>query len=43
MLGQKSAFGVLVKAVASHITVTHCLLRRHALATETFPPKLAEV
>ena len=43
MLGQKSGFGALVKADAPHITVTHCLLHRHALATKTFPPKLAEV
>ena len=43
MLGRKSGFGALVKADAPHITVTHCLLYRHALATKTFPPKLAEV
>ena len=43
MLRQKSGFGALVKADAPHITVTHCLLHRHALATKTFAPKLAEV
>ena len=43
MLGQKSGFGALVKVDAPHITVTHCLLHRHALATKAFPPKLAEV
>ena len=43
MLGRKSGFGALVKADAPHITVTHCLLHRHALATKTFPPELAEV
>ena len=43
MLGQKFCFGTLVKADAPHITVTHCLLHRHALRTKTFPPKLAEV
>ena len=43
MLGRKSGFGALVEADALHITVTHCLLHRHALATKTFPPKLAEV
>ena len=43
MLGKKSGFGALVKADASHITVTHCLLRRHALTTKIFPPKLAEI
>ena len=34
MLGRKSAFGALVKADAPHITVTHCALHRHALATK---------
>ena len=43
MLRRKSSFVALVKADASHITVTHCLLHRHALATKTFPPKLAAV
>ena len=43
MLGRKSGFGALVKADAPHITVTHCVLHRHALATKTFPPKLAKV
>lgn len=43
MLGRKSGFGVLVKADAPHIIVTHCILYRHALATKTLPPKLAEV
>ena len=43
MLRQKSGFSALVKTDAPHITVTHCLLHRHALATKTFPPKLAEV
>ena len=43
MLGRNSGFGALVRADAPHITVTHCVLHRHALATKTFPPKLAEV
>ncbi|KAF2360197.1 protein of unknown function DUF4371 [Trinorchestia longiramus] len=43
MLGRKSGFGVLVKADAPHIIVTHCILRRHALATKTLPPKLTDV
>ena len=43
MLGQKSGFSSLVKANAPHIIVTHCVLHRHALATKTLPPKLAEV
>ncbi|KAF2365553.1 hypothetical protein FHG87_003691 [Trinorchestia longiramus] len=40
---EKSGFGALVKADAPHIIVTHCILHRHALATKTLPPKLAEV
>ena len=43
LLGRKSDFGVPVKANAPHITVTHCLLQRHALATKIFSLKLAEV
>ena len=43
MLGRKSSFGALVKADALHIPATHCVLNWHALATKTFPPKLAEV
>lgn len=43
MLGQKSGFSSLVKADAPHIIVTHCVLHRHALATKTLPPTLAEV
>ena len=43
MLWQKSGFGALVEVDAPHITVTHCFLHRHALATKTFPSKLAEV
>ncbi|XP_040275822.1 protein ZBED8-like [Bufo bufo] len=43
MLRRKSGFGALVKADAPHIIVTHCILHRHALATKTLPPKLAEV
>ena len=43
MLGRKSGLGSLVKADAPHITVAHCLLHQHELATKTFPPKLAEV
>ena len=39
----KYGFGALVKANTKHITVTHCLLHRHALATKIFPPKLAEL
>ena len=43
MLERNFGFGTLLKANAPHITVTHCLLHRHALATKTFTPKLAEV
>ena len=43
MLGRNSGFGALLKADASHIKVTHCVLHRHTLATETLPPILAEV
>ncbi|GAA6095268.1 protein ZBED8 [Tachysurus ichikawai] len=43
MLGRKSGFGALVKADAPHIIVTHCILHRHALATKTLSPTLAEV
>ncbi|XP_068207498.1 protein FAM200C-like [Palaemon carinicauda] len=43
MLGRNSVFGALVKADASHIIVTHCVLHKHALAVKTLPPKLAEV
>ena len=43
MLGRHSGFGALVKIDAPHIIVTHCVLHRHALATKTLPPKLAEV
>ncbi|KAF2350691.1 hypothetical protein FHG87_018554 [Trinorchestia longiramus] len=42
-LGRKSGFGAVGKADALHIIVTHCILHRHALATKTLPPKLAEV
>ena len=43
MLERNCGFGTLLKADAPHITVTHCLLYRHGLATKTFTPKLAEV
>ena len=43
LLRRNSGFEALVKADAPHIIVTHCVLHRHALATKTLPPKLAEV
>ena len=43
MLERNFGFGTLLKTNAPHITVTHCLLHRHALLTKTFTPKLADV
>ena len=43
MLERNFGFGTLLKTNAPHITVMYCLLHRHALATKTFTPKLAEV
>ena len=43
MWERSSGYGTLLKADAPHIIVTHCLLHKHALATKTFTPKLAEV
>ena len=43
MLGRNSGFGALVKADAPHVIVTHCVLHRHALASKTLPPELADV
>ena len=43
VLGMKSGLGALVKANAPHIILTHCILHRHALATKTQPPEMAEV
>ena len=43
MLERNSGFGTLLKADPPHITVTYCLLHRHALATKTFTPKMEEV
>ena len=43
MLERNSGFDTLLKFNAPHITVTHCLVHRHALATKTFTPKLTEV
>ncbi|XP_068208356.1 protein FAM200C-like [Palaemon carinicauda] len=40
MLGNKSGFATLVKKEVPHVTVTHCVLHRHALATKTLPEKL---
>ena len=40
MLGNKSGFATLVKKEVPHVTVTHCVLHRHELATKTLPEKL---
>ena len=43
MLGNKSGFGALVKNKAPNVTVTHCMLHRHALAAKALPLTLKEV
>ena len=40
MLGNKSGFATCVKKEVSHITVTHCVLHRHALAAKSLPEQL---
>lgn len=37
MLGNKSGLTSLIKAEAPQVTVTHCILHRHALASKTLP------
>ena len=43
MLGNKSGFATLLKAKVPLVTVTHCVLHRHALAMKTLPEKLRDV
>ena len=43
MLGNKSNFASRVKKEVSHITVSHCVLHRHALAAKSLPGKLKKV
>ena len=43
MLGNKSGFAALVKNEAPNVTVTHCMLHRHALPEKTLPLTLKEV
>ena len=43
MLGSKSDFACHVKKEVPHITVTHCMLHRHALAAKSLPEKLKNV
>ena len=43
MLGNKSGFAALKKNEAPNVTVTHCMLHRHALAAKTLPLTLKKV
>ena len=43
MLGNKSGFATLVKKEVPNVTVTHCVLHHHALATKTQPEELKTV
>ena len=43
MLRNKSGFASLVKKEIPHITVTHCMLHRLALAAKSLPEKLKNV
>ena len=43
MLGNKSGFAALVKKEAPNVTVTHCMLHRHAFAAKGLPLTLKEV
>ena len=43
MLGNKSGFAALVKKEAPNVTVTHCMLHRHALAAKSLPLTLKEI
>ncbi|QQP39543.1 Uncharacterized protein FKW44_020461, partial [Caligus rogercresseyi] len=43
MIGVKGGFVTLVKNEWPHVTSSHCLLHRHALASKTLPPRLFEV
>ena len=43
MLGNKSGFAAHVKKEVPHVTVTHCVLHRHALAAKTLPQQLKNV
>ena len=43
MLGNKSEFAALVKKEAPNVTVTHCMLDRHALAAKSLPFTLKEI
>ena len=43
MLGNKSGSAALVKKEAPNVTVTHCMLHRHALAAKTLLLTLKDV
>ncbi|XP_076314946.1 protein FAM200C-like [Tachypleus tridentatus] len=43
MIGCKSGFKAFVKNVAPHVSFTHCMIRRYALAMKTLPLGLQEV
>ena len=43
MLANESDFAPILKKEIPHITVTHCMLHRHALAAESLPEKLKNV
>ena len=42
MLGRKSGFQALVKAVSPSVTFVHCFIHRFALAAEVLPSSLKE-
>ena len=43
MMGCNSGLRGLIKGDAPHITITHCMLHRHALMFKTLPSSLADV
>ena len=43
MLGNKSKYTALVKKEAPNVTVTHCMLHRHAFAAKSLPLILKEI
>ena len=43
MLGNRSGFATLVKAVAPHISTLHCMIHRQTLAANSLPPPLSAV
>ena len=43
MIGYRSGFKELVTSVATHVSFTHCVIHRFALAIKIFPSGLQEV